>query len=193
MSVARSTFLTPEEYLEHERKAEYKSEYLRGEVFAMAGASPRHALIVTNLVRELSQALRSRSCNVYSSDLRVRVSPTGLYTYPDVVVVCGAAEFADDQDDTLTNPTLIVEVLSESTQNYDRGQKFQHYRTLPSLQEYLTVSQDAVHIEQWTRQPDGRWLLTESGDPAAELALESVGVRIGISTFYEKVEVPAVE
>jgi len=193
MSVARSTFLTPEEYLEHERKAEYKSEYLRGEVFAMAGASPLHALIVTNLVREFSQALRSRNCNVYSSDLRVRVRPTGLFTYPDVVVVCGAAEFADDQDDTLTNPTLIVEVLSESTQNYDRGQKFQHYRTLPSLREYLTVGQDAVHIEQWTRQPDGRWLLTESSDPAAELVFDSIGVRIGIATLYEKVELPAVE
>jgi Uma2 family endonuclease len=193
MSVARSTFLTPEEYLEHERKAEYKSEYLRGEVFAMAGASPLHALIVTNLVREFSQALRSRSCNVYSSDLRVRVPPTGLFTYPDVVVVCGAAEFADDQDDTLANPTLIVEVLSESTQNYDRGQKFQHYRTLPSLREYLTVGQDAVHIEQWTRQPDGRWLLTESSDPAAELVFDSIGVRIGIATLYEKVELPAVE
>ncbi|HXR76984.1 MAG TPA: Uma2 family endonuclease [Bryobacteraceae bacterium] len=193
MSVARSTFLTPEEYLEHERKAEYKSEYLRGEVFAMAGASPLHALIITNLVREFSQALRSRNCNVYSSDLRVRVRPTGLFTYPDVVVVCGAAEFADDQDDTLTNPTLIVEVLSESTQNYDRGQKFQHYRTLPSLREYLTVGQDAVHIEQWTRQPDGRWLLTESSDPAAELVFDSIGVRIGIATLYEKVELPAVE
>jgi len=159
----------------------------------MAGASPLHALIITNLVREFSQALRSRNCNVYSSDLRVRVRPTGLFTYPDVVVVCGAAEFADDQDDTLTNPTLIVEVLSESTQNYDRGQKFQHYRTLPSLREYLTVGQDAVHIEQWTRQPDGRWLLTESSDPAAELVFDSIGVRIGIATLYEKVELPAVE
>jgi Uma2 family endonuclease len=191
MSVARSTFLTPEEYLDHERKAEYKSEYLRGEVFAMAGASPRHALIVTNLVGELWSQLRKSGCNVYSSDLRVRVSQTGLYTYPDVVVVCGAAEFAGDQSDTSTNPTLIVEVLSESTQNYDRGEKFQHYRTLPSLREYLTVAQDAVHIEQWTRQPDGRWLLTESSDPAAELALESIGIRIPISGVYEKLELPA--
>jgi len=193
MSVARSTFVTPEEYLEHERKAEYKSEYIRGEVFAMAGASPRHALIVTNAVGQLWSQLRDKGCSVYSSDLRVQVRPTGLYTYPDVVIVCGNAEFADDHHDILTNPTLIAEVLSESTQNYDRGQKFQHYRTLPSLQEYLTVAQDTVHIEQWTRQQDGRWLLTESNDPAAELALESIGVRIGISTFYEKVEVPAVE
>ena len=109
------------------------------------------------------------------------------------MVVCGNAEFADDQNDTLTNPSLIVEVLSESTHNYDRGEKFQHYRTLQSLREYLTVAQDAVHIEQWTRQPDGRWLLTEFDDPAAELALESIGVRIGIAGLYEKVQLPAVE
>lgn len=193
MSVARATSLTPEEYLQHERKAEYKSEFLRGEVFAMAGATPQHALVVTNLVGELSSRLRKSACNVYSSDLRLRVSPTGLYTYPDVMVVCGNAEFADDQNDTLTNPALIVEVLSESTHNYDRGEKFQHYRTLPSLKEYLTAAQDAVHVEQWTRQPDGRWLLTEFDDPAAELALESIGVRIGIAGLYEKVQLPAVE
>lgn len=193
MSVAHATFLTPEEYLEHERKAEYKSEYLRGEVFAMAGASRQHARIVTNLVRDLSQAVRQRPCDVYSNDLRLRVNPTGLYTYPDVIVVCGNSEFADDQSETLLNPTLIIEVLSESTQNYDRGQKFQHYRMLPSLREYLTVAEDAIHVEQWTRQPDGRWLLTEFSDPAAELSLESIDVRLGISGIYEKVELPAVE
>jgi hypothetical protein len=109
VSSQTKSFLTPEEYLEHERRAEHKNEYLHGEVFAMAGAGRRHALIITNLVRELSQKLKERPCEVYSSDLRLRVAPTGLYTYPDVMVVCGELEFADDQKDTLLNPTVIVE------------------------------------------------------------------------------------
>jgi Uma2 family endonuclease len=135
MSLQTKTYISPEEYLALERKAEYKSEYFAGEMFAMSGASPRHVLIVTNVVAELRSQLKQRPCTVYSTDLRVRVSPTGFYTYPDVVVVCDQPQFADEQRDTLINPTFIVEVLSESTKDYDRGEKFEHYRTLVSLKE----------------------------------------------------------
>src|ERR1044072_9754283 len=126
-------YFTPEEYLEMERKADCKNEYFNGEIFAMGGASPRHVLIVTNVVSELRTQLKNRPCTVYSTDLRVRVSATGLYTYPDVIVVCGEPRFADDHRDTLLNPTLIVEVLSNSTKDYDRGDKFEQYRALESF------------------------------------------------------------
>lgn len=190
MSSAPTAHLTPEEYLEQERKAERKSEYFRGETFAMAGASPEHALIITNLVGELRQQLKGRPCNVYSSGLRLRVSPIGPYTYPDVLVVCGSPAFADDQRDTLLNPALIVEVLSDSTKDYDRGRKFQHYRTLLSMGEYLTVAQDSIHVEQWTRQPDQRWLLAEADSIAATISLASVEVEIALSEIYDKVKLP---
>jgi Uma2 family endonuclease len=187
MSSQPTTLLTPAEYLELERKAEFKSEYFQGEMFAMAGASRWHGLIVTNLVGELHQQLKARPCEVYSSDLRLRVSPSGLYTYPDVMIVCAEAQFADDQKDTLLNPSLIVEVLSDSTRDYDRGEKFQHYRTLSSLREYVTVAQDAPHIEHWTRQPEDRWLLTEFGDLSQNVQLTSVGCVLSLTEVYDKV------
>src|ERR1017187_5873973 len=157
MSTLPKTYLTPEQYLEIERKAEFKSEYYQGEMFAMAGARWAHNLILLNLASELRQQLRSRPCSVTSSDMRVRVNAKGLYTYPDVVVVCGEPQFLDERRDTLLNPTLIVEVLSESTEQYDRGRKFEHYRPLESLAEYLLVSSERVSVERYTRQPDGSW------------------------------------
>jgi Uma2 family endonuclease len=188
MSSQPTTSLSPAEYLELERKAERKSEYLNGEMFLMAGASRWHGLIVTNLVGELRQQLKARPCEVYSSDLRLRVSPSGLYTYPDVMVVCGEAQFADDQKDTLLNPNLIVEVLSDSTRDYDRGEKFQHYRTLPSLREYLTIAQDAPHIERWTRQPEDHWLLTEFSDLSQSIQVTSVDCVLSLAEVYHKVK-----
>jgi len=188
MSSQSTTLLSPTEYLEQDRQAQHKSEYFQGQMFAMAGASPQHVLIVTNLVRELSQKLKGRPCRVYSSDLRLRVAPTGLYTYPDVMVVCGEAQFADDQKDTVMNPVLIIEVLSESTRDYDRGQKFQHYRTLPSLIEYLTVARDVPHIEHWIRQPENRWLLAEFSGLNQSLHLASIGCVLPSSEVYEKIE-----
>lgn len=188
MSSLPKPFLTPEAYLAHERTAAFKSEYLAGETCAMAGASERHALIVTNLVAELRQHLKDRPCRVYSNDLRVKASPTGLYTYPDVVVVCGEARFDDEQHDTLLNPTLIVEVLSESTRDYDRGGKFVHYRALESLQEYVLVAQGAVHVEHFARREDGRWLLSETNRRDDVLDLASVGCRLAVAEVYHKVE-----
>ena len=187
MSSQRATFLTPEEYLELERRAERRSEYYKGEMFAMAGASRRHVLIVTNLVSALSQKLRKRPCEVYSTDMRLKVSPSGLYTYPDLVVVCGDPQFADDRQDTLLNPVLIVEVLSESTQDYDRGRKFEHYRTLPSLAEYLIVAQDHPHIEHYTRQ-NGGWQLADCDDLTQSIHLASIDTILPVAEVYDKVD-----
>ncbi len=188
MSSAPTTYITPEEYLERERNAETRSEYFQGEVFAMAGASLRHGRIVSNLVAEIHQQLRNRPCNVYSTDLRLAVGAAGLYTYPDVMVVCGEEKVADHHDDMLLNPTLLVEVLSKSTKNYDRGQKFESYRKLPSLKEYLTVAQDKIQVEQWMRQPDDRWILREYEASAKTIALPSIGVELQLSEIYRKID-----
>jgi Uma2 family endonuclease len=179
--------LTPEEYLRLERAAEWKSEYIDGEMFAMAGASPRHGFIVGNLVGELREQLRSGPCLVAPNDLRVATDRHRLYTYPDVVVICDPLEYVDEHRDTVTNPTLIAEVLSETTQNYDRGDKFERYRAIPSLAEYLLVAQDRVHVELYTRQPGGEWILREWNDAGAEIELTSLRCRLRIAEVYAKV------
>ncbi len=180
--------ITPEEYLTIERQAAYKSEYFNGEMFAMSGASPRHVLIVTNVVAELRRQLKPRPCTVYSTDLRVKVSPTGLYTYPDVIVVCDQPQFNDEQKDTLLNPTLIVEVLSESTKDDDRGEKFEHYRTLTSLAEYVLIAQDKPHFEHFVRQPDNRWLLAETNRLEDTIHLPSIACDLALAEIYDKVD-----
>ncbi|MDX1654593.1 MAG: Uma2 family endonuclease, partial [Candidatus Competibacteraceae bacterium] len=131
-----------EEYLALERRSELRHEYLDGAIYAMVGASPAHNLIVTNVVGELRQQLKRRPCRVYATDQRVRVRSTGLYTYPDLVVSCGGERFDERDQRTLLNPLLIVEVLSRSTESYDRGAKFEHYRRIPELQEYLLIDQE---------------------------------------------------
>src|SRR5471030_2854802 len=187
MSTLQKTFLTPEQYLEIERKAEFKSEYYEGEMFAMAGAREAHNLIVGNLHSDLHQQLRPRPCRAYMSDMRVRVSPSGLYTYPDVTVVCGEPQFLDEQKDTLLNPSLIVEVLSPSTEAYDRGRKFEQYKSIESFQEYLLIASDRMHIDLITRQADGRWLIASASQPDDWLDLLSIGCRIKVANLYEKV------
>jgi Uma2 family endonuclease len=185
------TLLTPEEYLEIERKAEYKSEYSQGEMFAMAGASDPHNVLAGNLFAALHAQLRRRPCRVYKSDMRVRVSPTRLYTYPDVAVVCGQPQFADETADTLLNPGFIAEVLSPSTEGYDRGRKFEYYRGIESLAEYLLVAQDRVHVDLHTRQPDGRWVLSEASRLEDTLDLQSIGCQVALADLYEKVDLTA--
>lgn len=180
---------TPEEYLALERAAQCKSEYYAGDIFAMAGASRWHNLIVTNVLRELSLQLKGRPCTTYPSDMRVKVSATGLYTYPDVTVVCGEAEFEDNQQDTLLNPTLIVEVLSDSTEAYDRGGKFAHYRKLSSLMEYVLIAQTKPHIEHYVRQPDNRWLLSEADSLSDTVHLPSIDCRLALAEVYDKVDI----
>ena len=160
-SAAQQAHYTPEEYLALERKASCKSEYVNGQIIAMTRASRIHNLIAGNFYRDASQQLRGRPCEAYISDMRVKVRHTGLYTYPDVVVVCGETRFEDVDNDTLLNPTVIVEVLSASTEAYDRGEKFAHYRRLESLQEYVLVAQDKVRMEHYAQQ-GAQWLLSEA-------------------------------
>jgi Uma2 family endonuclease len=182
--------LTPDEYLAIERKAEFKSEYLNGEMFAMAGASFAHTRIKDNLARLLNNQLDGGPCVATTSDLRVKVSATGLYTYPDVVIVCGPPEFEDSQVDTLVNPRVIIEVLSDSTAEYDRGTKYRHYQRIDSLQEYILVSQKEPAIEQLIRQPNGRW---ESATPAgldSGLELVSMPARVRLADIYAGVTFP---
>jgi Uma2 family endonuclease len=182
------TYYTPEEYLALERSSEIKHEYYNGEIFAMSGATEEHVLIETNLVAELHSQLKSGPCKVYSNDLRVQVAPTGLYTYPDVIVLCDEARFSDDQEDTLLNPALIIEVLSESTKDYDRGGKFEQYRTIDPFVEYLLIAQDRPHVEHHTRQPDGSWLLHETNSLEDTIQLKSVPCSLPMADIYSKIE-----
>jgi Uma2 family endonuclease len=188
MSPRPKPYLSPEDYLALERSAEFKSEYFDGEIFAMAGASESHNLIVINTIRELSIQLKKRPCKVYANDMRVRVGPTGLFTYPDVMVVCGQAQFDDSHLDTLLNPTLIVEVLSDSTEAYDRGRKFEHYRKLESLAEYVLITQHRPHVESYRRQPDQRWVFAESDGLDSSLPLDAIDCELALAEIYDKVE-----
>lgn len=174
------------EYLERERHAEFKSEYFDGEVFAMAGGSLNRSLIAANLIREIGLALKDRQCIVATSDLRVKVDATGLYTYPDATIVCGDLEFDDEKRDTVLNPTVLVEVLSESTEKYDRGRKSQHYRRIPSLKALVLVSQEDFHVEWYTLESDS-WLLNERTGLDQELDIQSLGIRISLAEIYRNV------
>lgn len=186
MSIALKRISTLE-YLSRERQAAFKSEFFQGEMFAMVGGSAHHSLIAANFVGEARQALKDRPCAVFSSDLRVRVQPTGLYTYPDATIVCGELEFDDDQHDTITNPTVIVEVLSDSTEKYDRGRKADHYRQIASLKELVLIAQDHPHVERFTRRPDGGWLFHEEKNLTASFELPSLGITVMLSELYRNV------
>ena len=191
MSANPKSFLTEEEYLAQERKAEYKSEYLNGEVFAMAGGTYRHASIISDFAGELRNRFRGFSCNVVTQDMRVRVSSGGSYTYPDILVVCGPPEFLDETEDTLLNPIFIAEVLSDSTRDYDLGGKFDLYRQIPTLQEYITVEQRAVHLITRQRQPDGAWLLRDYKDLTEAAPFPSLGTDVPLSEIYRRISFPA--
>lgn len=187
MSAIPKRKLTPEEYLEMERKAEYKSEYFDGEIFAMAGAKRNHTKIVGNLCGLLWQHLKGKDCEFHPNDMRVFVPKTGLYTYPDLVVVCGEPKFQDKVFDTLLNPILIIEVLSDTTETYDRGKKFQHYRSIESLQEYVLVSQDEARIEKYVKQGDGFWILSEAVGLDAKIKLDAIDCELALSEVFDKV------
>jgi Uma2 family endonuclease len=188
MSKQQKARFTVAEYLSMDRGASEKHEFAFGEIYAMGGASARHVEIVGNIVRELGNQLRQRPCRVYSTDLRLCVDADHRYTYPDVVVVCGQPQFLDDQLDTLLNPDLIVQVLSESTRNYDRGDKFQQYRGIASFREYLLVDQAKAHVERYSKQQDGTWSLWETDSLDHVVQLESIAVRLPVSEIYLKVE-----
>ncbi len=189
MSTQPKSYLTPEQYLEIERKAEFKSEYFQGEMFAMAGAKPPHNLITANAIAQLVLQLRESPCLVYTSDQRVFVPSTGLYTYPDITVVCAEPQYLDGHLDTLLNPTLIVEVLSPTTEAYDRGRKFGHYRAIESLKAYLMIASELVGAELFTRQSDGRWKLIEDASRLEDsVEIEALGCRLQLSDLYDKVK-----
>ena len=187
MGALPKTYISADDYLRQERLAETRSEWIGGEVFAMSGASWNHNLICTNIQASLHTQLRAGPCRVVGSDLRVKVNPTGMYTYPDVVLVCGKPELEDTSLDTLLNPSVIIEVLSPSTESFDRGAKFAHYRHLASLRHYLLVAQDAPYIEHYARQ-GSHWILTEVSGLTSTLALTDPAVSLNLVDVYDRVE-----
>ena len=191
MSSVPKTLLTPEEYLHKDRQADFKSEFFRGEMFAMAGASAKHNLIVSNAIVTLGSQLKNRPCRVYPSDLRLQIQATGLFTYPDLSIVCGEPQFEYDQGDVLINPDVIVEVLSESTEAYDRGKKFEHYRQIPSLKQYVLIAQDRHSVEVFTRTGTDEWTLRAKQSASASVDLTSIECSLPLSEVYDKVELEA--
>ena len=185
MSALPKQFYTPEEYLERERQAEYKNEYFAGEIVAMAGAKRKHNLIAGNIFASLYAQLRGKPCEVYTNDMKVQADKAKQFSYPDVVVVCGEPHFRDDEDDVLQNPTVIIEVLSPSTEAYDRGEKFLRYRQLESLQEYLLVTQNERRVERFTKQSDGSWRMTDTSD--GEIALGCISCTLAFDDIYSRV------
>jgi Uma2 family endonuclease len=183
-----ATGVSPEEYLERERQAETRSEYRNGEIIAMAGSSPAHARIVRNLVITIGSKLGDGPCEVFSTDLRLGVRAANLYTYPDVMVTCGELELADNRRDIVLKPVVLIEVLSKSTQDYDRGEKFVSYRNIPTLRDYLTVDQYKVHVEHWSRQPDEQWPSKQVSEPDALITLHSIGIELPVADIYRKVK-----
>ena len=203
MSTTPKSIITPEEYLRLERNSEVRSQYFRGEMFAMTGATPSsagryamsgmsrsraHNLICANVLASVHRQFDGRPCEVYQSDMRVKVSGSGLYTYPDVVATCESPQFEDQEVDTLLNPQAIVEVLSKSTEAYDRGDKFRHYRDIDSLQDYVLISQDKHRVERFSRQDDGQWLMWSTEDLNSVLAIPSIDCELTISDIYSRVD-----
>lgn len=187
MSSQPKRFMTEQEYLQFERNSPIKHEYWGGEVFAMSGARRAHNVIASNTNRALGNELEEKPCEVYPSDMRVR-TPNGLYTYPDLTVVCGEPEFVDDEFDTLLNPVLIVEILSRSTETYDRTEKLKQYRAIPSVTQYLMISSLRPLVELHTRQPDGGWAHQAAYSMEDSLELSSCGCSLKLADIYRKVK-----
>ncbi len=184
---------TPEEYLAFERAAVERHEYFDGQIYAMSGVTRNHDRVVRSVYREFETKLSGRPCEYFTSNMRMKVSATGLYTYPDASALCGEPEFEDPEHvDVLLNPSVVVEVLSESTEGYDRGGKFAHYRRVPTLREYLLVAQNRVHAERYTPagDPDAPWVRLEYDAPDDAVELSSLGVAIRLGDLYERVEFP---
>ncbi|MEO8595925.1 MAG: Uma2 family endonuclease [Candidatus Solibacter sp.] len=184
MSTQSKPFFTPEEYLELERKAEYKSEYLKGEIFAMSGGSRQHDWIATQLGFLIKSHLRGKGCTTHTSDMRVLVKPSGMYTYPDYSITRDQPLYEDDKVDTLTNPSLIVEILSPATELYDRGLKAKLYRDLPSLQELLLISQENYEVELYRRETVD-WRIVKAVGLEAFVDLRSIGYTLQLRELYE--------
>lgn len=193
MAVALQPRYTSEQYLAIERAADHKSEYLDGHIYAMAGSTPEHSAITANATFALAAQLLDMPCQVYSNDMKVRTSPDGLFAYPDLSVVCGDPVFHDETRDVLINPVIIVEVLSDSTEAYDRGKKFIRYRQMESLRDYLLIAQHEPYVEHYARKVDGTWLLTPADGLESEVQLTAVDRAIALSTIYRNIRFPPVE
>lgn len=179
------SWISPEDYLRLERDAEHKHEYYDGEIRAMAGAGYLHNLICANLTITIGSQLRGKGCSVVGSDQRLQILSGSAFTYPDITVVCGKPEFNEEKKpDTLLNPTLLIEVLSPSTGQHDRSDKFMLYRQVPSLQQYLMIDSGSIHAELYTRDDLGRWIFTETRDPAAVLDLAGIGCQVPLAEVY---------
>ena len=184
MSAMPKLSMTSADYLAKERRAEYKSEFFRGEMFAMAGASRFHNRVKDSLIAELRAAFKGGPCTTFSSDQRVLVDRTGLYTYPDIVVLCGEGVYDPLDEDTLTNPTAIIEVLSPSTEKYDRGAKFRNYQQIPSMKEYILVAQDEPLCDRYVRLVDGSWALVSFVGMEAVLDFATVPAKVPLAEIY---------
>jgi Uma2 family endonuclease len=184
MTYSSSALLTEEEYLAFERASDVRHEFLSGRIYSMAGASREHNLITGNVAGEIRAQLKGKPCETYSNDMRVRVPGTGLYTYPDVVVVCGEPVFIDDHNDTLVNPTLIVEVLSSTTEAYDRGEKFRDYRSIKSFSEYVLIAQNKMAVDHFVKQKN-IWTIREVEQ---EIKLVSFSCILTLAEIYDRVE-----
>ena len=191
MTAQPRPYLTETEYLDRERVSTSKHEYYAGEIFAMSGASEAHNLIASNVNASIYAQIRGRGCRIYPSDMRIKIVKTGLYTYPDITIVCGTPTFTDvTKRDTLLNPTIIIEILSPSTERYDRGVKFQNYRTIETLKEYILIAQNKHHIERYTRQEGNTWILTEAIGVDFTINLDSIQCFLSLADTYELVDLP---
>ncbi len=190
VAVAKPPYITRQEYLEQERAAPSKSEYLAGKIYAMAGASEAHNLISINVTGGLWFQFKGRPCKVYNNDMKVFVESTGLYTYPDVVALCGEARFDDKRNDILLNPSVIFEVLSPSTEAYDRGEKFNHYQRISTLTDYVLIAQDKIRVERYQRQTDGSWRYTCHEDSEEVIHFTALECALRLADIYDKVEFP---
>ena len=179
--------ITPEEYLEQERKAEFRSEYVDGVVYEMSGGSYRHAVIISNVARSLGNSLEGSECAVVSSDMRVWIPAAKTFCYPDSLVICGQPRFSGLRSDIVENPLLIIEVLSDSTETYDRGQKFRKYRSIPDLRQYVLISQREPLVEVFTRDQQGFWLLREYAGLESTADLDAVQVLLPLQAIYQRV------
>lgn len=188
MPLLAEQFLNEEDYWEIEKQSPIRHEYFNGSIYAMAGGTPEHALLIAAAARSLGNQLEGRPCRVVSSDLRVKVEVTGLNTYPDVIVFCPPFRFAAQPAGTLLNPRILIEVLSSSTESYDRGAKFDHYKHLASLTDYLLIAQDHVQVDHYRRQDSGHWLLQTARTMKESIALDSIGVTLPLAELYNNIE-----
>jgi Uma2 family endonuclease len=181
------SFISPEDYLTMERSSDQKHEYFKGEVFAMSGASIAHNLIVKNINTNVLPFLKGKNCNMFGSDLRIHIPENSLYTYPDLSIICGTPVTSGDENDNFISPSVIIEVLSKSTRDYDRGSKFMLYRSIRSLKEYITIDSLSVNVEVWNRSPDNSWVLHDFRQLTESFTISTIGFTLQLSDIYEDV------